>query len=84
LSQCPKCRHEFDSSEITCDVLDGWTGEPSPLAGGLTFRFGLVVNCHKYFPKEEEAARRFRLRPEFLDLWRRHIGVPFEQIETWD
>jgi len=83
-SRCPKCSQEFDPSGVSCDILDGWTGKGAPLPGGLTFRFGLVVNCHKYFPKEEEAARRFRLRPEFLDLWRMHVGVPFEQIETWD
>lgn len=83
-SNCPKCGNAFDASQSHCEVLDGWTGKPSPLRGGLTFRFALVVNCHKYFPHEEEAARRFRLQPEFLDLWRMHIGVPFEQIETWD
>jgi len=82
--RCPKCHREFDPSGLSCDVLDGWTGKPSPLPGALTFRFGLVVNCHKYYPREEKPGRRFRLRPEFLDLWRTHIGVPFEQIETWD
>jgi hypothetical protein len=36
--QCPKCQLTFDPSGIACDVLDGWTGQPSPLLGGLTFR----------------------------------------------
>jgi hypothetical protein len=83
-SHCPKCSRDFDISGVSCDVQDGWTGKPSPLRGGLTFRFALIVNCHKYFPHDEEGAKRFHLRPEFLDLWRTHIGVPFEQIETWD
>jgi hypothetical protein len=80
----PKCARGFDPSGKKCQILDGWTGEPAPLLGGLTFRFALVVDCHKYWPHEEEASRRFQLRPEFLDLWRRFIGVPFEQIFTFD
>lgn len=79
---CPKCGRSFNPSAIACDILDGWTGEPSPLVGGLTFHFALVVHCHKYWPQEEEAERRFKLREDFLDLWRHHIGVPFEQIVT--
>ena len=80
--KCPKCGRSFDPSDIACDVLDGWTGEPTPLAGGLTFQFALVVHCHKYWPREEEAQRRFKLREDFLDLWRTHVGVPFEQVVT--
>lgn len=81
---CPKCGRDFDPSGKTCQILDGWTGEPAPLMGGLTFRFALVVDCHKYFPHEEEAGRRFLLKPEFLDLWRKFVGVPYEQVVTFD
>jgi hypothetical protein len=81
---CPKCARCFDPSAKTCQILDGWTGEPAPLLGGLTFRFALVVDCHKYWPREEEAGRRFHLRSEFLDLWHKFIGVPFEQVVTFD
>jgi hypothetical protein len=81
---CPKCGRDFDPSEKTCEILDGWTGEPVPLPGGLTFRFALVVDCHKYWPHEEEEGRRFQLRPEFLELWRKFIEVPFEQVVTFD
>ncbi len=81
---CPKCGREFDPSALTCDVIDGWTGQRSPLEGGLTYRFGMIVNCHKYWPREEEEGRRFKLRPEFLDLWRTHIGVPFDYVVTFD
>jgi hypothetical protein len=81
---CPQCGRTFDPSDITCDVLDGFTGEPEPLVGGLAFRFALVVDCGKYYPREKEAMRRFDLRPEFLDLWRTHIRVSFEQVRTWD
>ena len=79
---CPKGGRDFDASSATCEILDGWTGEPSPLRGGLAFRFALQVDCGKYFPREEEKARRFGLRPEFLELWTAQIGVPFEQITT--
>lgn len=81
---CPKCGRAFDPSEKKCDILDGWTGAATPLLGGLTFRFALVVDCHKYWPQEEEALRRFHLRPEFLDLWRKFIGVAFDLVVTFD
>ena len=81
---CPKCGRGFDPSGQTCAVIDGWTGVSTPLLGGLTFCFALVVDCHKYFPNEEEAGRRFHLRSEFLDLWRNFIGVPFELVVTFD
>ena len=81
---CPNCGRNFNPSEKTCQVLDGWTGEPSPLLGGLTYRFALVVDCHKYWPREEAEGRRFHLKPQLLDLWRNFIGVPFEQVVTFD
>jgi hypothetical protein len=85
LRVCPACGRNFDLSGIFCDVLDGWTGKPQPLRGGLAFRFALVVDCHKYWPRDDEAAlRRFQLRDEFLGLWRTHIGEPFEQVVTFD
>lgn len=84
LSRCSRCGQSFDPLKTSCVVLDGWTGQPSRLQGGLTFHFALAVNCHKYYPREEEAARRFHLREEFLDLWRMHVGVPFEQVVTVD
>src|SRR5260221_7282071 len=68
---CPQCSRGFDPSGKTCDILDGWTGVPTPLMGGLTFRFALIVDCHKYWPQEENALRRFHLREDFLDLWRK-------------
>src|SRR5437660_11889244 len=82
--ECPKSGRNLDLSEIACDVLEGWTGKPTPLNGGLTFRFALLVDCHKYWPHEEEEGRRFSLRPEFLDLWHTYIGVPFEVVVTFD
>ncbi len=81
---CPNCGRNFDLTDKACEVLDGWTGEPTPLLGGLTFRFALVVDCHKYWPSEESEGRRFQLRPEFLNLWRDFVGVPFELVVTFD
>jgi hypothetical protein len=81
---CPKCERAFDPSKSKCEVRDGWTGAATSLLGGLTFRFALVVDCHKYFPREEHEGRRFDLRVEFLDLWREFIGVPFELVATFD
>jgi hypothetical protein len=81
---CPNCGKDFDISGKSCRLIDGWSGVSSELPGGLTFRFALVVDCHKYFPHEEEAGRRFLLREEFLDLWRKFIGVRFEQVVTFD
>jgi hypothetical protein len=82
--QCPVCGRAFDLSSISCDVLDGWTGKPRSLPGGLAFRFALQVDCHKNFPHDEETFRRFRLQDAFLDLWRIHIGVPYDIVETAD
>lgn len=81
---CLNCGRLFDPSKFACDVLDGWTGEPHALKGGLAFRFALAVDCHKYRPREEEAFRKFKLREDFLDLWRTCISVPFEQVVTAD
>jgi hypothetical protein len=81
---CQNCGRTFDPSTASCDVLDGLTGDPAPLAGGLTFRFALIVNCHKYWPRDPAELGRFTLRPEFLDLWRTHSGVPFDQVVTFD
>jgi hypothetical protein len=81
---CPKCGRAYDPSGKAGTILDGWTGEPAPLLGGITFRFALVVDCHKYWPHDEEACRRFHLRPEFLDLWRESIAVPFELAVTFN
>ena len=77
---CPRCGSEFDPSEMTAEVLDVWTGEPSVFPGGMAFRFALQVDCGKYFPREEEEARRFKLRPEFLAIWEEKIGVPFDVV----
>jgi hypothetical protein len=82
--KCPNCGRGFDPSGKSCRLIDGWTGVSSQLPGGLTFRFALVVDCHKYFPSDEEAGRRFHLKEEFLDLWRKFIGVPFELVITAD
>ena len=76
---CPGCGSEFDTSEITSEVLDVWTGEPS-VSGGMAFRFAIQVDCGKHFPHDEEEARRFKLRAEFLAIWEEKIGVPFEVV----
>ncbi len=81
---CPNCGKEFDPSKATCEILDGWTGEPSLLIGGLAFRFALIVDCHKNWPQEEERSRQYHLQPEFLDLWRSNIGVAFDIVTTYD
>lgn len=73
---CLRCGAEFNPSDRNSEVIEVWTGEPSVLPGGLTFRFALQVDCGKYFPHEEEEARRFKLRPEFLATWEEKIGVP--------
>jgi hypothetical protein len=82
--ECPKCKRSFVPSGIACDLLDGWTGNARPLIGGLTFRFALVVDCHKYWPHEEEIERRFSLRPEFLEPWQTYIHAPLELVVTFD
>jgi hypothetical protein len=81
---CPRCGKEFDPSGKVCKILDGWTGAASPLIGGLTFRFAMVVDCHKYWPHDREASKRFHLRADFLDLWRKCVGVPFQLVVTFD
>jgi hypothetical protein len=81
---CTRCGQAFDPSGIAGVILDGWTGQSSPLIGGLTFRFALVVDCHKYWPHDEEEGRRFHLREDFLNLWRANIGVPFDVVTTFD
>ena len=81
---CPACGQFFDPSAISCDLLDGWTGASASLQGGLVFRFALVVDCHKNWPREEAEGRRFHLRSEFLNLWRTHIGVSFDTVVTFD
>ena len=79
---CPKCGRQFDTNQISCEVMDGWTGQPEPLIGGLTFRFALVVDCHKYWPPNEEQFKNYHLRSDFLDLWNTHIGVPYDVVTT--
>ena len=81
---CPSCGLEFDASRATCEIFDGWTGDSSPLIGGLAFRFALVVDYHKNWPHEEERARQYHLQPEFLGLWRSNIGVPFDIVTTYN
>jgi hypothetical protein len=82
--KCPKCGTQFDPSSFSCEILDGWTRASSLLTGGLCFRFALAVDCHKNWPREEEAGRRYQLKPELLELWRAHIGVPFDLVTTFD
>jgi hypothetical protein len=83
-SQCPACGRAFDISEIEGEIMDCWTGERHPLLGGLAFRFALQVDCHKNFPHEEEAFRRFSLQDAFHELWRTHIAVPYDTLDTAD
>jgi len=80
--QCPTCNRTFDPVDTSCDVLDAWTGKPRALPGGLTFGFGLQVDCHKNFPHDEEGFRRFCLHDAFLELWRTHVAVPYDVVET--
>jgi hypothetical protein len=82
--QCPKCGRTFDPTSLSCELVDGLTGKVSRSKGGLTFRFALLVDCGKHYPPEEKDFRRFKLRPEFLDLWRTHMQVPFELVSTFD
>lgn len=72
---CPKCGQIFSLNGKSCDILDGWTRDRSPLLGGLTFRFALAVDCHKYSPREEQSFRAFHLRPNFLELWRTTLAL---------
>jgi hypothetical protein len=81
--RCPKCTTVFDPSGLVYEYQDGLTGDTSSRQGGAAFRFCVQVDCGKYWPQDEEATRGFNLRDDFLEVWRVHLGVPYDQIMTF-
>jgi hypothetical protein len=81
--RCPKCGKIFDPSALVYQYVDGLTGDTSSRRGGAAFRFGLRVDCGKYWPQDENATREFKLRDDFLEVWRTNLGVPYDQIITF-
>jgi hypothetical protein len=75
--RCPRCGAAFDTTGLPATVKDPWTGEVATLPGGVTFRFAIVFDCGKCFPR---SGRRIAAEPAFVRLLQEVMACSFYQI----
>jgi hypothetical protein len=51
-NDCSACLKATDYSKLPMTFRDGWTGEEIQGAGGLTYRFCVMINCGKMIPEQ--------------------------------
>ena len=69
-NHCPSCGTLMNYATLPMMVHDGWTGDESEAAGGVTYRFAIIVDCGKYWPESEAA-----VAPEFLAIVEQTLGI---------
>jgi hypothetical protein len=67
---CPSCRTVMNYAPLSMKVRDGWTGDESEAAGGVTYRFAIIVDCGKCWPESEAT-----VTPEFLAIVEKALGI---------
>lgn len=77
-TQCPKCSRAFDPSKCFVSCRDGFTGDWSELQGGAAYRFAIVIDCGKCFPRPFEPP--LVVSPRLLDLCQRVLKTDFYQV----
>ncbi len=77
--ECPQCKARFDTSNLETNVRDGWTNELSKIKGGTTYRFAVVIDCGKCFPRDQ----RFwplKIKPELNKLCQKVFNCSFYEV----
>lgn len=70
---CPPCEISFHPSAQRVELRDGYTGQHAGLlAGGAVFRFAVMVDCSKGWPRGKGAPS---IHPDFLRLVEETIGA---------
>ncbi len=73
-ARCPRCKSAFDPSMRMGCRSDGYTGQPlAPLAGGGAYRFAIIVDCGKGWPRD---CGRITLQPAFLNACSAVLATP--------
>lgn len=72
-ARCPRCKSAFDPSKRKSGRRDGSTGKAlPPLAGGGAYRFAIIVDCSKGWPRDGGA---LAIAPAFRAACTGAIGV---------
>lgn len=72
-ARCPRCASPFNPSQRRSSRRDSGTGKPlPPLAGGGAYRFALLVDCGKGWPRD---CGPIAIAPAFLDTCATTLGA---------
>lgn len=78
---CPRCRREFRPQDREAVYRSPFTGEPSPLRGGVCFRFAIRIQAGKGLnPLPRIDGRLPRATPAFLALCEQALGQPLYEV----
>lgn len=79
--RCDRCGREFRPQDQVVNYFDPITGEPSPLRGGVCFRFAIRIQAGKGLnPLPRIDGRLPRATPAFLALCEQALGQPLYEV----
>jgi len=73
-ARCPRCRTAFDPTQLVATGRDGWTGDAMRVHGGATYRFAVVIDCGKFFSRQQH-----HFHPRLKSLVERTL-----EVETYE
>ncbi len=75
---CPRCRAAFRPQTKQTIIRDGMTGEERSIMGGLTYRFAVVTDCGKSWPRDSDASPA--ILPAFKQMCETALGAPMYEV----
>ena len=78
---CPICVTAYRPQDHETIIRDGFTGEESAIAGGLTYRFAISINCGKCW--DQNATKNPAADQSLLALCEEVVGVKFCSINLF-
>ena len=78
---CPQCRASYRPQDHETIIRDGFTGEESHIAGGLTYRFAISINCGKCW--DQNATKNPTTDRSLLALCEEIVGAQFYSINLF-
>lgn len=80
-ARCDRCGREFRPQDQVVNYFDPITGDPSPLRGGVCFRFAIRIQAGKGLnPVPRIDGRLPRATPEFLALCEQALGQRLYEV----
>jgi hypothetical protein len=79
---CPSCSRAFRPQDKETTIRDGITGAESPIMGGLTYRFAVVIDCGKSWPQDSDSMPR--ITAEFRRTCEAALGLRMYEVSYFD